>query len=464
MNKDKISTGELAAMIATDLTCSVREADDFMRALIHILEEQLLASDSVKIKGLGTFKLQWNAPRKSVDVNTAEEIVIEGYYKVSFAPESELKDLVNEPYAHLMPVVLSTSEEDEVLMTPEKTSDPDEDLQEEQIADTVDPVKLDEAMKAITEQAMEIKDILSEMSMMGVSSTKTQQPSMVSEEVKKEKKEIPVAVASTPVISPVSAPTPPAPTSVAPPVTPPIVPPPAPPVSDVTQNQQVKLSKEPLKEKPIVKKESVIKDSIPDRIQHSSSSHHSHSSHYSRRRSSRRRSVSNGLWLLLVGIIAGGIITYILSSTGVLPELGLFSGKSKYIEVVPITNAAALTENITIADSLEMDSTQATISNNQSTVDSMQTLFDTPRIYTEFIGTEEVREGSRMTRISERHYGAKEFWVYIYEANRDMLKYPDDIKMGMELKIPKVDPRLLDKTNPRSIEYALKLHDEYLKK
>lgn len=453
MNKDKISTGELASMIATEVTCSLREADDFMKALIHILEEQLLASDSVKIKGLGTFKLQWNAPRKSVDVNTAEEIVIEGYYKVSFAPESELKDLVNEPYAHLMPVVLSAPEE-EVSSTPETAPEPEESLPEEQIAETVDPVKLDEAMKAITEQAMEIKDILSEMSMMGASTAKIQQPAMVSEEVKKEKKEIPVAVTTAPIVSPVSVSTPPVPAAVPPPV----VPPPAPPVNDVIQDQQVKPLKEPLKEEPIVKKVPVSKGVISDRI------HHSHSSHHSRRRSSRRRSVSNGLWLLLIGIIAGGIITYILSSTGVLPELGLFSGKSKYIEVVPITNTAALNATKLLADSLEMDSTQATTSNNQVSVDSIQTLFDTPRKYTEFIGTEEVREGSRMTRISERHYGAKEFWVYIYEANRDILKYPDDIKMGMELKIPKVDARLLDKNNPRSIEYALKLHDEYLKK
>jgi hypothetical protein len=108
--------------------------------------------------------------------------------------------------------------------------------------------------------------------------------------------------------------------------------------------------------------------------------------------------------------------------------------------------------------------TTSKVSQKVVAVDSLQLLFDTPRVYTKFIATEEVIEGSRMTRIAERHYGAKEFWVYIYEANRNLLKHPDGISKGMVLKIPLVDPRLLDKNNPRCIEYAVHLHDKYLKK
>ena len=125
-----------------------------------------------------------------------------------------------------------------------------------------------------------------------------------------------------------------------------------------------------------------------------------------------------------------------------------------------ITDDGRLVPDSLPADSATMDTT-VTVA---EPVDTLQQLFDTPRKYTEFIASETVRDGSRITRISERHYGAKEFWVYIYEANRNLLKHPDDIATGMVLKIPLVDARLIDKNNPRCIEYALRLHDEYIKK
>jgi len=114
MSKDRINTSELAALLATHLSVAAKDAEAFIQALIEVMEEQLLANDVLKIKGLGSFKLQWNEPRKSVDVNTSEDIIIDGYYKISFTPEPELKELVNAPYAHLQPVVLGASEPEEM--------------------------------------------------------------------------------------------------------------------------------------------------------------------------------------------------------------------------------------------------------------------------------------------------------------------------------------------------------------
>jgi len=100
----------------------------------------------------------------------------------------------------------------------------------------------------------------------------------------------------------------------------------------------------------------------------------------------------------------------------------------------------------------------------ETPVDSLQLLFDEERVYTEFIATEKVVAGSRLTRISQRHYGVKEFWVYIYEANKDKFITPDQLIPGTTLQIPKLNPVLADKDNPRCMEYALQLHDVYLKK
>jgi hypothetical protein len=96
-------------------------------------------------------------------------------------------------------------------------------------------------------------------------------------------------------------------------------------------------------------------------------------------------------------------------------------------------------------------------------VDSLQILFDSPRVFTKFIGSERLRGGSRLTQMAKRYYGASDFWVYIYEANKDRFSDPDKIPAHSLIKIPKVDPRLIDANNPRCINKARELHDLYVK-
>ena len=99
MNKDKVSTQELIKQLAKRLNINEKLAEDFLKAMFSTIEEELLKGELVKVKNLGTFKLQWNDPRKSVDVTTGDEIMLEGYNKITFTPDSKLKDLVNEPFA-----------------------------------------------------------------------------------------------------------------------------------------------------------------------------------------------------------------------------------------------------------------------------------------------------------------------------------------------------------------------------
>lgn len=95
-------------------------------------------------------------------------------------------------------------------------------------------------------------------------------------------------------------------------------------------------------------------------------------------------------------------------------------------------------------------------------VDSLKQLFDGPRVYTTFFGTEKINAGSRLTLISLKYYGFRDFWVYIYEANQNLIKDPDRIPLGMVIKIPKLDKRLIDKNNPRCVQKAKELHDLYV--
>ena len=91
---DKLSWTELRRALATRAGVSEKNAGVFLNALVSQLVVGLKSDRQVKINGLGTFKLQAVAPRKSVNVSTGEEIIIEGYNKIIFSPEAGLKELI----------------------------------------------------------------------------------------------------------------------------------------------------------------------------------------------------------------------------------------------------------------------------------------------------------------------------------------------------------------------------------
>ena len=91
---EKLSWTELRRALATRAGVSEKQAGAFLNAMQAQLVEALKSDKQVKINGLGTFKLQAVAPRKSVNVTTGEEILIEGYNKLAFTPEAGVKELI----------------------------------------------------------------------------------------------------------------------------------------------------------------------------------------------------------------------------------------------------------------------------------------------------------------------------------------------------------------------------------
>ena len=68
--------------------------------------------------------------------------------------------------------------------------------------------------------------------------------------------------------------------------------------------------------------------------------------------------------------------------------------------------------------------------------------------------TEIVMPGSRLAQIARRHYGNPEFWVFIYEANRDQIIDPDNLTPGIEIEIPDLSERLRGMNETRMNEEA----------
>lgn len=105
MNKSDIK--DLARQLSEQYELSKEDAEKFVEQMFAVLNEGLHYDKQVKVKGLGTFKVMSVAPRKSVNVQTGEPIIIEGREKISFTPDASMRDAVNRPFAQFETVVLN---------------------------------------------------------------------------------------------------------------------------------------------------------------------------------------------------------------------------------------------------------------------------------------------------------------------------------------------------------------------
>ena len=83
------------------------EAELFIRKMFDVCNQGLDADKQVKIKWLGTFKVQATKDRESINVNTGERFTIEGRDKLTFTPDNILKEIVNKPFAQFETVVVN---------------------------------------------------------------------------------------------------------------------------------------------------------------------------------------------------------------------------------------------------------------------------------------------------------------------------------------------------------------------
>jgi nucleoid DNA-binding protein len=473
MSKDKISSQEMVEQIATKLSVSKRVAEEFLKSLFSEIEEALLKGESVKIKNLGTFKMQWNEPRKSVNVQTGEVIIIDGYNKVSFTPDSDLKEAVNEPYAHLESVELDGQEvpsfeiEKPIIQTPE-------------------------TLRNLTEQASEIKDILSEIQSLSAKQQESKPIEtiekvnetveneipdydliLIDEEIETTEEEIKTSELE---IEPEPIPE----VSIAEPevIEEPVVSPYEPSYSSAQEPEKEEIVQSPYEPTYYTEKQEAPKpnDTFSEVT----------SEPFILGKKKKRKGLRFLVGFIVVLLILGGGIyaTYFSSScVRCWIEYDLLSDtnrmkmndyantfkswftsdkkevKNEAVKSEPDSKISLPTDVVnTPTDTIEI------IEDVTNTVDSLEQLFDSRREYDEYLGEEEISEGTRLTTIAQRYYGKKEFWVYIYEANRDNIVHPDRITPGTIVKVPKVDKRLIDKKNPRCLQKAKELHDLYVGK
>ena len=104
---DKFTVQQLADILIRKNRLSENEAQAFVCAIFDVIKEGLEADRQVKIKGFGTFKIIDVDPRESVNVYTGERVLIGGHQKITFTPDSVMKEMVNRPFSQFETVILN---------------------------------------------------------------------------------------------------------------------------------------------------------------------------------------------------------------------------------------------------------------------------------------------------------------------------------------------------------------------
>ncbi len=422
----KITLQDIIEQVAEQTGSTKKLSEDFLRELLNIIEETLNKEGIVKIKGFGTFKLLLVEERKSVNVQTGEEIAIPQHNKISFIPEKELKAAINKPYSHLETYILS---KDGPVDLPENENE-EEDNEVPVIVDN-------EASAIINEVSITIDDEVPETVDNEVSVT-----------IDEEKPEPEITII---------------------------------PVQEEEKEENTDKIKTDTPTKNKGKKKRKSKSNIGEKSK-------STKEKKEKKKSSKWAIILFiliilGLIALLIWWMDGSKFSPVKEGTNTeevqpAPEDEISEDK--------IMNEEQLSDNKTneILKSEPNHSDQAygstTPNPNRAPefpgeylfdkkfdfklVDYMQANYPNMKLITYGTPQETVlKEGSRLTLISRDYYGDKKFWVYIYLYNTDIIKDPSNIPTGTIIKVPKLDKSLVDPNNQATIDAAWNVQKYLLK-
>ncbi|MBS7377091.1 MAG: HU family DNA-binding protein [Paludibacteraceae bacterium] len=568
----------LVDVFASKAKITKKEANAFVKAFQNIFIDALSKDKVLKITGLGSFKVTLVNERSSIDINTGKPIKINSHYKIVFTPDSELKNIVNSPFAHLDTIII----DDVVDMSDgevniDTLSQDLKNLSANHTVSSVPPVdevktdvqliktdneadKVESPLEKLAEQALEIKSLLADIQ--GLSSdgqdTKTDvipNPDINSESeiypdtlVNSEKKithEIEIYpdtekdsqtetsekesvisetenTAQEDIMSDVEIVSKPENSAEEELVS----------ETDNITNDEIESEAENVSEtensakeetqldaekklglereteskttlegenNPILEKEPEVgKTSECENVNNSSElkeeKNKSNSpdaemllairKEYQRKRRSRVAIILSILAIVLILASALALDFYYNGFVKQRFDTIIAMNKTSDDDVNDIDKTDKLhhdndnnvQESVVLTNDTSVEIVDTVQYNEQDTAfdDAPDTkaetsieqtdIFNTPRVYTRFLDTIQMPKDSRLTLISLKYYGHRDFWVYIYEANQSRIPNPNVIVPGTTLYIPKVNGALIDSSNPQAIKYARELHDKFVKK
>lgn len=108
---EKITLPALITLLSDKTGKTKKQCEDFLREFFNTIVDTLAEGENVRVKGLGTFKVITVEARKSVNVNTGEQMEIPSHRKIVFIPAKELAEEVNSPFAMFESVEIPEEED-----------------------------------------------------------------------------------------------------------------------------------------------------------------------------------------------------------------------------------------------------------------------------------------------------------------------------------------------------------------
>ena len=383
---DKLSWSELRRALAQRANISEKDANTFLTAFNAQLLEALKTEKQVKINGLGTFKLQAVAPRKSVDVTTGSEITIEGYNKVSFVPEAGVKELIEK-------------------------------------VDAGEAVEALEPIQKLGAQADEIVNILGDLGELP-KEEKAEEPVEEAAPVEEPKEEEPVAeepkaeepIVAEPVIAEVPAEEPKE----------------EEPMAEEPKEEEQKEEVEPLivLEKPAKKKNYFLRALLIFFIILLILCVVGYFF--------LRKQVCEWFDILKEKVDK---IELFNKCSAPSEEVEAAAAEDELVLEVPEEAAEQVAESEAPKAEVQKD--------QKAEAKPVATKKEEPKKakYEELLLTEEITEGSRLAWISRKYYGHPDYWPYLYDANRDRIDNPSNVPVGTQIRVPKLTKAQRDMTS-----------------
>ena len=393
-----------------------------MDELVKQIMEGLRTDKVVRISGLGSFKLQAVAARKSVNVATGEDIVIPGYEKVTFVPESGVKEL----FLNLK----ETTEEKPEPATPLQKLGAQADEIVGLLADLGQaPKKVDEPAIPQTPETPEIPETPEKPD------PKVEPEPIVAPEPVKAPE--PVAPVVTPVVEPVVAPVV-APEPVAPVVTPVVE-----PVKEPEKEPVKEPEKEPEKPKYHFLRDTLITLTILLLLL-------AGAFYFFRQELTKWVDSLREKMQTPVEQVAEPVVTDTTAVVDIPQEPDTIATDTIAVEEVHAEEAVI--EEVPVVEEQKEEPVKA---------EEVKAAPEEPQ-YKEgdVIATVRLRKGEDLSKIARRYYGHGDLWVFIYQFNEDHLGDPDNVAIGSRINVPYLTPEQQDIRNPKT---QLKIHELYQK-
>ena len=471
---NKVTFPELVEQVAQYANTSKRMSELFLKELFATISQSLIDGESVKVKGIGTFKLTEVSPRKSVDVNTGEEIEIPGHKKLSFAPDKDMAEAINQPFMHFETEILDDDVTDDQLAAIDAgvpTEAPTEAAPAEE--ETTDDTAAAEAPAAESPVATEEEVVMPPVFVAPVEEPEPEEAEEAEAEAPVEPSEEVPAEEETPAEVPAQEPTDEPEEAV------------SEEESEIEEEAEPVAVAEPEDEaevaetegEPEAEGEMVSEELADERV----------GQEIDKRRITRRS--------LLEGFVVGVVTTLIVTLFAY--RLYLMKGyeatpadEEPFTEHVA-TDSVATPEQVLAENSTEADADKQKAAEEQKKADEEKKKAEEeskkaeeekqkaeeeskkaeeekqkaeaakPTTANVAAGTTDtIKPGTNLYRMSRKHYGSDKFWVYIYEENKAKYPNPNTIPVGAVLHIPQLEKYGAKAGDPASIATAKKKQGE----